>query len=400
MEEIQDIHKSKKRMESIERKIQNEKNILPGNRKHIEKFTELMKAKALKANTMSKHLFSLWFIATQCKKDFKKISKDDIIKICARIEQQKWTDATKHAHLVAIKKFFKWLRNIDEKGVYPPEVRWISTGGRGNSNKLPEDLLSESEVERMLQIADNSRDKAFTLMLYETGARIGEILNVKIKHIVFQDSIGFIMLNGKTGMRRVTVVASVPILASFIDVHPFKNNPDSFLFLTKFNRMEGKKGYAPLTYAGANKILKTLAQKAGVKKRIYPHLFRHSSATRAAKFLTEAQMKTYYGWTGGSDMPSVYVHMSARDTEDAIKRMNGMATETPQQVKATITKCRTCKQNNSPGSKFCNYCGSVLSLETAITVNTLLQNVLAKAPELLTKSDEEILQEHKKKADQ
>lgn len=398
MEEITDIHKVRQQFESLERRVQGDKSILPSNKKHLERFTEIMKASALKPTTMRKHLYSMRFVALHCDKDFRKVSKDDIIKICARIEQQKWTPATKHAHLVAIKKFFKWLSDIDDKGVYPPEVRWISTSEKNSKRKLPEDLLTEDEVEQMLQAADTPRDKAFTLLLYETGGRIGEILNIKIKHVVFQSGIGFVMLNGKTGMRRVTIVASVPILASYIDVHPSKNNPDSFLFMTKFNHIEGRKGYVQLTYAGANKILKTLAKKSGIRKRIHPHLFRHSSATRAAKFLTEAQMKAYYGWTGGSDMPSVYVHMSARDTEDAIKRMNGLTADAPQQVKATIVTCRTCKQKNSPGSKYCNSCGAVLSLDAAITLNTILQNSLLNAQKLLTKSDEEILREHRKRA--
>ena len=47
--------------------------------------------------------------------------------------------------------------------------------------------------------------------------------------------------------------------------------------------------------------------------------------------------------------------------------------------------------------KFCNSCGSILSLDTAITVNTLLHNVLAKAPELMSKTDEEIYEEHRTK---
>ncbi len=396
MDETRDIHKFDERLKHIEKKIQTDKTISSFNRKKIAEFTELCKARGLKPATITKDLYSIWFIASHLKKKFTAAQKSDIVKLKSLIESQKWTSKTKNNHNIALKKFYKWLFNIEEKGHYPGVVSWIETTEKKSNNKLPDDLITEEELEKMLEAADNPRDKAFTLLLYESGARIGEILNTKIKHIVFQDNIGFVMLNGKTGMRRVTIIASVPILATYLDIHPKKSNPDSFLFLTKHNRIEGNRGYDQLTYAGANKVLKLLATRAGIKKRIHPHLFRHSSATRAAKFLTEAQMKTYYGWSGGSDMPSVYVHMSARDTEDAIKRMNGIDIENKYQVKTTIQVCRTCKQRNSPGSKFCNSCGSILSLETAINVNTLLQNILAKAPELLTKTDKEILREYKK----
>lgn len=395
MEERRDIYKTSEQVDAIAKKIAGSKKINKFNKKKIAEFTQLCKARGLMPASIRKDLYSLYFIAKHTKKKFPDATKKDIIKLQSLIKSKKWSEETKKNHSIALKKFYKWLYGMEEKGQYPECVAWINTTIRKSRTKLPEDLITEDEIEQMLQVADNKRDKAFTLLLYETGARIGEILNVKVKHIVFQDNIGFVMLNGKTGMRRVTVIASVPILAQFLDIHPFKERPDEYLFMTKFNHMEGKRGYRQLTYAGARKILKTLAEKANIKKRIHPHLFRHSSATRAAKFLTEAQMKEYYGWTMSSDMPSIYVHMSARDTEDAIKRMNGINIEEKQQVKKTIVACRTCKQKNSPGSKFCNYCGSILSLETAVNINTLLQNILAKAPELLKKTDEEILEEHK-----
>ncbi len=397
MEENTDIHKYAERLKAVEANIQNDAKIHPFNMKKIAEFTQLCKAHGMRPASITKDLYSLWFIGKHTKKKFTGTDKQDIIRLKSLIESQPWTDKTKHNHTVALKKFYKWLYGIEEKGRYPEIVSWISSTEKKSREKLPEDLLTEDEIEQMLQVADNPRDKALALTLFETGARIGELLNLRLKHVVFQNNIGLLMLNGKTGMRRVTVIASVPILAQHIDTHPFKNDSDSFLFMTKFNRMNGGRGYAQLTYGGTVKTLKALAQKAGIKKRVHPHLFRHSSATRAAKFLTEAQMKEYYGWTRGSEMPGLYTHLSQRDVQGAILRMNGLAAENSQQVKATVMTCRTCKQRNSPGSKFCNACGAILTLEQAITVNNLLQTILAKAPELLSKSDEEILEEHKMK---
>ena len=397
MEDSTDIHKYSNKLASIEKSIQSDRLVSAANRKKIAEFTERCKADGMKPASITKDLFSLRFIGRNIKKNFRDANKKDIIRVKSSIEAQNWTDKTKHNHGVALKKFYKWLYGLEEKGQYPKVVSWVETTEKKSRDRLPEEFVNEDELERMMQAADNQRDKAFTLLLFETGARIGEMLNVKIKHIVFEESIGLIMLNGKTGMRRCTIVASVPILAQFIDVHPLKNDPDSFLFLTKHNRMNGSKGYVQLTYAGANKVLKALAERAGIKKRIHPHLFRHSSATRAAKFLTEAQMKAYYGWTRGSDMPGLYTHLSQRDVQDSILKMNGIDTGVKHQVKATIMVCRACKNRNSPGSKFCNVCGTILTLEHAMTVNTLLQSVLSKAPELATKSHEEIFQAHKKK---
>jgi site-specific recombinase XerD/ribosomal protein L40E len=375
----------------MKKRIENEEDITKSNKGKIIEYTELMEAKGLKPSAITKDLYSLYFVAKNIGKNFKDATRQDTIKLCSLISSKEWTEKTKATHRVGLKKFFKWIYGMEGKNEYPEVVSWMNTTIKKSRTKLPEDLITEEEVEKMLQAADSTRDKALTLLLYETGARIGEILNVRIKHIRFQDGpASYMMLNGKTGMRRVTIVASTPLLASYVDVHPFKNDPEQFLFLTKSNHMNGRRGYTQLTYAGAAKIVKTLAQKAGVKKRIHPHLFRHSSATRAAKFLTEAQMKTFYGWTSGSNMPAIYVHLSGRDTEDAIKRMHGIQTEEPQQVKVTITTCRTCNQKNSPGSKFCNRCGTVLDLQTAIKLeqkqkgaNKLLEMAIEEDPALL-----------------
>ena len=70
--------------------------------------------------------------------------------------------------------------------------------------------------------------------------------------------------------------------------------------------------------------LKKIAKKAKIKKRIHPHLFRHSRCTYMANYLTEAQMNLYFGWIQGSDMPSVYVHLSGRDVDDAVLKANGI----------------------------------------------------------------------------
>ena len=345
------------------------KKILSTNKKYFEDFFELQKAKGFKPTTIRKDLYSAWFIGNNLHKDFKKCDKKDIIKLCGAIEAQKWSAKTKKEHLVFIKKFWKWLYNIDDK-TYPMPVSWISTNEKVKNRKLPEELLTEEDVERMVQACDNPRDKAFLLLTYESGARIGEVLNIKIKHVIFNQFGAYIMLNGKTGMRRVAVVMSVPALATFLDLHPANNNPETFLFMTKLNNRNEttRRKLVPLTYRGAYKILKTLAIRAGIQKRVHPHLLRHSSATRAAKFLTEAQMKVYYGWTSGSNMPSVYVHLSSRDVEDAIKKMNKIEITQEEPVKATVLVCARCKQKNSFGSKFCNSCGYPLDLKTVMEI--------------------------------
>jgi integrase len=125
--------------------------------------------------------------------------------------------------------------------------------------------------------------KYLVLVLYESGCRIGEILSLRIKHACFDEYGAQLIVNGKTGSRRVRIIASAPSLASWLDNHPLKDS-ESPLWISLRSMNE------PLTYSAAKELLKELARRAGIRKRVYPHLFRHSRATMLANFLTEVQM--------------------------------------------------------------------------------------------------------------
>jgi integrase/recombinase XerD len=81
----------------------------------------------------------------------------------------------------------------------------------------------------MIENATNLRDKAFISTLYESGCRIGELLPIKLRSVVFDEYGAVLIVDGKTGMRRIRLISSVPLLANWISNHPFKNNPDAFL---------------------------------------------------------------------------------------------------------------------------------------------------------------------------
>ena len=68
-------------------------------------------------------------------------------------------------------------------GEEPLKVRWIKTKLKKHDRKLPEDMLKEEEVELMIDTALNKRDKAIIALLWDIGARIGEIGNLRVKDI-------------------------------------------------------------------------------------------------------------------------------------------------------------------------------------------------------------------------
>ena len=226
---------------------------------------------------------------------------------------------------------------------------------------LPGDLVSEEEVKMLVDAAVSIRDKAFIITLYESGARVGEVGAVHIRDVVFEERYTTVMVKGKTGSRRIIVVASTPYLNTWIQNHPLKNDPDAPLWVN----MGTVNRYRAMSYPGLAKILRVAAERAGLNKRVTPHKLRHSRATFLASRLTEAQMNQIFGWKQGSEMPSIYVHLSGRDVDDAILGVYGLKKTETEKPKLTPRICPRCNQSNPYDGKFCSRCGLALDINAA-----------------------------------
>jgi ribosomal protein L40E len=119
-------------------------------------------------------------------------------------------------------------------------------------------------------------------------------------------------------------------------------------------------------------MLSVTARRASIAKRVNPHSFRHARASNLANVLTEAQMKEYLGWVGDSRMASTYVHLSGRNIDNALLKLNGIKTEdevNSEEHSLRIKTCSRCQEVNSPTSVFCSRCGSPLDPATAMLLH-------------------------------
>lgn len=120
---------------------------------------------------------------------------------------------------------------------------------------------------------------------------------------------------------------------------------------------------------GLKRVLTTTAKRAGIKKKIFPHLFRHSRATHLAKDLTEQEMKIFFGWTPRSNMTSVYVHLSGQDVEDKLLAIKGLKEEHNKKKEVLkVMICPFCSVKNSGTNKFCSNCSRPLRDEDKINL--------------------------------
>ncbi len=283
------------------------------NKELILKFLNEGLANGLSESRLVKYGYLLPKISELLGKEFDEATRDDIVKLVAKVEQTDYRDWTKHDYKAIVKRFWKWLKKTEQ---YPVEVSWLKTTVKKN-HELP-DILTEEEVEKIVASADNYRDKAFITVLYESGCRISEVLNMKLRDVHFDKYSPIITVNGKTGSRRIRLIDKNNFLKMLLDSHTFKDNPEAYVWISRARNSEN----SPLSYRHASEIIKRLSKLAGINKKIYCHLFRHSRATFLANKLTESQLKQLFGWTAGSDMPATYVHLSGRDIDDALLKLN------------------------------------------------------------------------------
>ena len=376
-----DIYKYGERLERKISQIEKDKEISAHNRKKILEFQNHCIAQGIGKARVLRYLNDLPKLAKLLKKNFEKVTKMDIENVLTAMEKTPLSPRTKLDFKVTVKKYYKWLNGGEE---YPESVRWVKTGEKRNNNKLPEDLLTEEDVKKMIQATNHPRDRAIISVLWESGCRVGELIHVQIKHIVFEDLVTRVMLNGKTGMRRVPLIDSTPYLAEWINNHPQKDDPEAPLWVGI-----GTVGRDRLLeYAAIRKMLTQIAKKAVIKKKVNPHNFRHSRATLLANNLTEAHMNQYLGWVRGSDMPATYVHLSGRDVDEAILKLRGMEPK-EDKIESTLApkKCSRCGLTNTATGKFCSRCGGVLDIQTAVTMQEEIKEMDEKFSKLL--QDEE-----------
>ena len=354
-----DLYNYPRRLETTLDKLNKDLKICPENKRDIVSFSKVRLAKGSGHGRVAKVVYCMEYWAKWIGKPFKEATKDELVAALGELEGKAFSEYTKYDLKIVLKMFYKWLEGQDE--TMPPKIAWLKPKIKNEKHKLPEELLTEEEVLRLAEAAGNVRDKAFILSLYESGCRIGELLTLKMKNIGFDQYGAILRVNGKTGDRRVRIISSAPALASWIELHPAGKDPEAMLWYSTWRNCK-KRRPKNLSHGTIYILLKQYAVKAGIRKKVYPHLFRHSRATALANKLTESQMKEHFGWVQGSEMAATYVHLSGRDVDNALLKLQGLVqTEETKSDKLNVRVCPRCKDHNAPISRFCTKCGLPLA---------------------------------------
>lgn len=216
--------------------------------------------------------------------------------------------------LSGIKSFYKYLLLDDQINQSPADKIETARAGR----KLP-DTLSNDEVEKLIAAIDRSkpegeRNIAIIEVLYGCGLRVSELVNLKISNIYFNDD--FIRVTGKGDKQRLVPLGGMAkkhilIYMNEVRIHlNIQKGHEDFLFLNR----RGKQ----LTRVMIFTIIKTLAEKAGIRKNISPHTLRHSFATELIQ--RGADLRAIQDMLGHESITTteIYTHLNQNDLLDTI----------------------------------------------------------------------------------
>jgi len=335
--------------------------ILDRNKELILNYKRDQVLNGLSEATLLRNVGRMKTVGKQAEEPFDGMGKPEVKELVAWVHDQDYTDETIDTYKTVIKAFWGWLKDADGERI-PEEVRWIQlTNGNGNGDTLPKDLLTKEEIEEQIDAAKNPRDKALISILYETGARIGELIDLTVGDIEDRQHGKKITINGKTGARRIPLVESVPHLNNWLNKHPNPEKDAPLWCKIQQGNPDDQLGYRYIR----EKILKKNMERAGIDKPSNPHHYRHSRASHLATEMTESQLCEWFGWVQGSNVPARYVHLSGRDIDNAYDQMHGLYEPDEEEDTPDVVECPRCQELNEPTAGFCMRCGFALDQETA-----------------------------------
>lgn len=278
--------------------------------KRLDAFLHYLQVeKGLSDNTLDSYRRDLTrflsYLEEQGCSSLNQIEREHILSFLLKLRREKKAVATINRHLSSIRTFFRYL--VQDQVLKTDPSALIETPKQ--EKKLPH-ILSVEEVEQLLQAPESStpfgqRDKAMLEVLYATGIRVSELINLKLDDVHLE--MGFLKCMGKGAKERIIPLGEAAIKALTLYLNNGRRKLDKTRReMTLFLNHHGR----PLTRQGFWKIIKQHAAQAGIKKRITPHTLRHSFATHLLE--NGADLRAVQEMLGHADISTtqIYTHVT------------------------------------------------------------------------------------------
>ena len=273
-------------------------------------------------------------------------------------------------YITFLKRFYHWLIENKYSRIPWDKIKVIKPPGADTMATTAEDLLTEQEVLAMIDACRNSRDRALIGVGYEGAFRAIELATLEWQAVKF-DPLGVVInTNKKTEKSRyIRLVSSVPLFAAWKRDYPYEPTGENLVFITRQNK--------PLEHGQLTAQLKKIARRAGIRKRIHFHLFRHSRVTHLLQqHCSEAVVKQMCWGSQSTKMLGNYAHLSSVDVDNEVLRLHGI--ERPEQsTKSLMTaiQCSNCQAICEPGTRSCGVCGMPLTVQEEQTLGQIVKKI-------------------------
>lgn len=230
---------------------------------------------------------------------FKKVDYSLIRKYLVFLYEKKYKNTTICRHISSLRSFYKYL--LGNKLINENPMELISLPKK--EQRLP-NFLYYNDLEKLLETPDQStsiglRDKLIFEILYSTGVRVSELVNIKVKDIDFENK--SIRIFGKGKKERIVLFGdqALKLINIYLDQRGFTSE-----YLILNNR--GNK----ITTRGVDLIIHKNSLKSGLKNKITPHTMRHTFATHMLN--DGANLLTVQELLGHENLKTtqVYTHVS------------------------------------------------------------------------------------------
>ncbi len=254
---------------------------------HTSNFIQEMERRNYSKNTIKNYSSCIQLFFYNSTKDHpKNINETDIKHFLHNLGEVN----TQRNYHSAIKKFYEICLKQKDKFRYIPYAK--------KSHKLPI-ILSQDEVKKLINACENLKHKAILYILYSTGMRVGELINLKPQNI---DSSRMIIniIGGKGNKdRQVMLDESVlKLLREYYECY----KPKEYLFNGQFTNQ--------YSASSIRQFIKTYSEKAGLKKRVYTHLIRHCSFTHMVEQGTDINLIQQLAGHSNVKTTNIYTHIS------------------------------------------------------------------------------------------
>ena len=265
--------------------------------------TYLKIERQLSVNTIDSYTRDLEDFYKFTGKSYKFVVKDDFINYIAYLNK-KISARSINRHIVSIKNYFKFLERNNLINNNP----CTEITGLKMPKKMPR-ILSEEDINNLLDLPLNDaydyRNKAMLELMYSSGLRVSELLNLEVNNIDF--NMNLVRVYGKGFKERIVPIDDIATkyLFEYINLYRntlLRNKESDILFLNS----RGSK----LSRQGFFKILKEIAKEKGIKKELSPHTIRHSFATHLLN--NGADLRSIQTMLGHENIETtqIYTHVS------------------------------------------------------------------------------------------